>query len=48
MCIRDSHRIGLTLYTLDSFMDGKIGPVIDALIAADAAERLARGGEPVL
>ena len=42
------HRIGLTLYTLDSFMDGKIGPVIDALIPADAAERLARGGEPVL
>ena len=41
------HRIGLTLYTLDTFMNGKIEPVIEALAAADAAERLARGGEPV-
>lgn len=37
------HRIGLTLYTLDAFMDGKIGPVVDALIAADAAKKLGRG-----
>ncbi len=37
------HRIGLTLYTLDTFMDGKIGPVVDALIAADAAKKLGRG-----
>ena len=37
------HRIGLTLYTLDAFMNGKIDAVVEALIAADAAERLARG-----
>jgi peptide chain release factor 1 len=34
------HRIGLTLHSLDSFLDGKIGEMIDALIAADTAERL--------
>lgn len=38
------HRIGLTLYSLDSFMDGKLDPVVDALLAADAASRLS-GGE---
>jgi peptide chain release factor 1 len=27
------HRIGFTLYQLDSVMDGKLQPVIDALIA---------------
>ena len=39
------HRIGLTLYTLDAFMDGKIDPIVNALIAADTAQRLAHGGE---
>lgn len=34
------HRIGLTLYSLDSFVNGNIGPMIDALIAADTAEKL--------
>ena len=34
------HRIGLTLYTLDSFVDGELDAVIDALATADAAERL--------
>ena len=34
------HRIGLTLYSLESFMDGNIGEMIDALIAADTAEKL--------
>lgn len=34
------HRIGLTLYSLDSFLDGDIGGMVDALIAADAAEKL--------
>lgn len=38
------HRIGLTLHSLDSFLDGNIGEMIDALIAADTAERL-RGEE---
>jgi peptide chain release factor 1 len=37
------HRIGLTLYSLDSFLDGNIGEMIDALITADAAERLKNG-----
>ena len=34
------HRIGLTLYSLDSFINGNIGDMIDALIAADTAAKL--------
>ena len=34
------HRIGLTLYKLESVMDGNLDEVIDALITADQAERL--------
>ena len=34
------HRIGLTLYTLESFLNGNIGDMIDALITADTAEKL--------
>ncbi len=34
------HRISLTLYTLDSFLDGNITPITDALIAAETAEKL--------
>ena len=34
------HRIGLTLYQIESIMDGGLDPVIDALAAADQAERL--------
>jgi peptide chain release factor 1 len=34
------HRIGLTLYNLDRFMDGDLGEMIAALQAADLAERL--------
>ena len=34
------HRIGLTLYTLDTFLNGNIGDMIEALISADTAERL--------
>ncbi len=34
------HRIGLTLYQIDSMMNGNIDGVIDALTAADEAERL--------
>lgn len=37
------HRIGLTLHSLDSVLDGNIGEIIDALIAADTAERLKNG-----
>lgn len=34
------HRIGLTLYTLDAFMNGKIEAVVNALVSADTAEKL--------
>ena len=34
------HRIGLTLHQLEYVMQGKLQPVIDALIAHDTAERL--------
>ena len=34
------HRIGLTLYKIESVMDGGLDEVIDALAAADQAERL--------
>ena len=34
------HRIGLTLYSLDNFLNGNIGSMIDALITADTAEKL--------
>lgn len=34
------HRIGLSLYNLESILNGNIGNLIDALIAADAAEKL--------
>lgn len=34
------HRIGLTLYRLDSFLDGDIDEVINALITADQAEKM--------
>ena len=34
------HRIGLTLYQLDSFMNGDIGDMLDALATADTEARL--------
>ncbi|MCF2661098.1 peptide chain release factor 1 [Pseudoflavonifractor phocaeensis] len=34
------HRIGLTLYKIDSVMDGDLDEIIDALAANDQAERL--------
>ena len=34
------HRIGLTLYNLDRVMEGDLGEMINALQAADMAERL--------
>ena len=33
------HRIGMTIYKLDSFMDGDIDEILDALITADQAEK---------
>ena len=38
------HRIGLTLYSLQAFLDGNIGSMIDALITADTAEKLKNSG----
>lgn len=34
------HRIGLTLYSLESFLDGNIDGMLEALMAADTAEKL--------
>ena len=34
------HRIGLTLYKIDTIMDGDIEEIIDALATADQAEKL--------
>ncbi len=39
------HRLGLTLYTLDTFLNGHIESIVDALIAADTAEKLASTGD---
>ena len=39
------HRIGLTLYKLDKIMNGDIQEIIDALIAADQAAKLANMNE---
>ena len=36
------HRSGLTLYQLDSILNGGLDPILDALIAADQAEKLRR------
>ena len=37
------HRIGHTVHSLDSFLNGDIGDMIDALITADTAEKLKNG-----
>mgnify|MGYP000246574289 CR=1 FL=1 len=39
------HRINLTLYRLESFLDGDMDEVIDALIIADRAAQLSGDGE---
>ena len=39
------HRIKLTLYKLDQFMNGDLDEVLDALITADTAEKLKAQGE---
>lgn len=38
------HRIGLTIYKLDYFLDGDIDEVIDALITSDQAEKMKNFG----
>jgi peptide chain release factor 1 len=38
------HRIGLTLYKLEAFMNGDIDEVIEALIATDHAEKMQNMG----
>ena len=38
------HRIGLTLYKLESFLDGDLDEVINALITADQAEKMKKMG----
>ncbi len=35
------HRIGLTIYKLDSVMDGDLDEIIDGLVTAHQAEQLA-------
>lgn len=39
------HRVKLTLYKLDQFLNGDMDEVLDALIAADTAEKLKAQGE---
>lgn len=39
------HRIGLTLYKLESFVDGDIYEMVDALITNDRSERLKLGSD---
>ncbi len=39
------HRIGLTLYKLDTILNGAIDDVIDALVTADRAEKLKAASE---
>ena len=34
------HRIGLTLYKLDTFLDGDIDEIVDGLITSDQAEKM--------
>ena len=34
------HRIGLTLYSLESFLNGEIAAMLEALMTADIAARL--------
>lgn len=41
------HRIGLTLYKLDTFLDGDIDEMLNALITADQAEKMKNMGNTV-
>ena len=42
------HRIGLTLYKIDSIMVGALDELIDALVTADQAEKLKRGQQDTI
>ena len=42
------HRIGLTLYKIDSIMDGALDELLDALVTADQAEKLKRGQQDTI
>ncbi len=39
------HRIGLTIYSLENFLNGDMDAMLDALATADAAERLRGSAE---
>ena len=39
------HRIKLTIYKLDQFLNGDMDEILDALIAADPAEKLRQQSE---
>src|ERR1039457_2527506 len=39
------HRIGLTLHQLDQVMEGRLQPIVDALITHSQAEQLKAGGQ---
>ena len=41
------HRIGLTLYKLESFMDGYIDEIIEALITQDQSDKMKQMGENI-
>ena len=41
------HRIGLTLYRIDSIRDGDLDEILDALITADRAEKLRAAGDKI-
>ena len=38
------HRIEMTLYNLDMFMEGRLDQMVEALLASDLQERLAEAG----
>lgn len=42
------HRIGLTLYKLESVLNGDMRELLDALMMADQAEKLKQAGEGTL
>jgi peptide chain release factor 1 len=39
------HRIGLTVYKMEAFMDGDLDEMIDAIVTADQAEKLRQSAE---
>ena len=42
---KGGHRIGLTLYRIDSILDGDLSEIVDALHAADRAAKLQAQGK---